>query len=90
MERRETGGFIVDAYLSNDIDDYIYTVNRPILYLKTVTGGELKAIVCSQLLKDYMELISDSTVRRKIERINALFRNCPNDEESVRELMKKL
>lgn len=24
MERRETGGFIVDAYLSNDIDDYIY------------------------------------------------------------------
>ena len=55
MERRETGGFIVDAYLNNDIDDYIYTVNRPILYLKTVTGGELKAIVCSQLLKDYME-----------------------------------
>ena len=51
MERRETGGFIVDAYLSNDIDDYIYTVNRPILYLKTVTGGELKAIVCAKAVE---------------------------------------
>lgn len=86
----EGGGIIVDAYLSNDIDDFIDRVNRPVVHLKTITGGELKAVVCSQQLKDYMEWISDSQVRKKIERINALFRNCPDNEESVRKLMQKL
>lgn len=83
-------GIIVDAYLSEDADDYIDKVNRPILHLKTISGGELKAPVCSQLLKDYMEWISDIKVKKKIERINALFRNCKNDEESVKRLMEML
>lgn len=86
----EGEGIIVDAYLSRDVDDYIDRVNRPVVHLKTVTGGELKAVVCSQQLKDYMEWISDSQVRKKIERINALFRNCQNDEESVKKLKEML
>lgn len=81
---------IVDAYLSNDVNDYIDRVNRPVVHLKTITGGELRAVVCSQLLKDYMSWVSDSTVRKKIEKINALFRRCPDDEKSVRKLMEKL
>ena len=36
---------IVDAYLSNDAGDYVYNINRPILHLKTITGGELRAEV---------------------------------------------
>lgn len=83
-------GIIVDAYLSNDVNDYIDRVNRPVVHLKTITGGELRAVVCSQLLKDYMSWVSDSTVRKKIEKINALFRRCPDDEKSVRKLMEKL
>lgn len=83
-------GIIVDAYLSEDADDFLYTVNRPTLYLKTITGGELRAPVCSQLLKDYMEWISDVKVKKKIEKINELFRNCPEKEESVRKLMEML
>lgn len=83
-------GIIVDAYLSNDVNDYIDRVNRPVVHLKTITGGELRAVVCSQLLKDYMLWVSDSTVRKKIEKINALFRRCPDDEKSVRKLMEKL
>lgn len=86
----EGGGIIVDAYLSRDVDDYIDRVNRPILHLKTITGGVLRAPVCSQLLKDYMEWVSDSKVRKKIEKINTLFRNCQNDEESVKKLMEML
>ncbi len=83
-------GIIVDAYLSEDADDFLYTVNRSTLYLKTITGGELRAPVCSQLLKDYMEWISDVKVKKKIEKINELFRNCPEKEESVRKLMEML
>lgn len=83
-------GIIVDAYLSNDVNDYIDRVNRPVVHLKTITGGELRAVVCSQLLKDYMSWVSDSTVRKKIEKINALFRRCPDDEKSVRKMMEKL
>lgn len=60
-------GIIVDAYLSNDVDDYIDRVNRPVVHLKTVTGGELKAVVCSQSLKDYMEWVADSQVRKKLK-----------------------
>lgn len=86
----EGGGLIIDAYLSDDADDYLYNVNRPILHLKTINGGELKAPVCSQLLKDYMEWISDVKVKKKIEKINELFRNCPEKEESVRKLMEML
>lgn len=83
-------GIIVDAYLSKDADDFIDKVSRPIIHLKTITGGELKAVVCSQQLKDYMEWVADSQVRKKIERINALFRNCPDNEEAVKKLMEKL
>lgn len=90
MERKETGGLIVDAYLSRDADDFIDKVNRPILYLKTISGGVLRAPVCSQLLKDYMEWVANSKVRKKIEKINTLFRNCPDSEESVRKLIEKL
>lgn len=83
-------GLIVDAYLSNDADDYVDKVNRPIIHLKTITGGELKAVVCSQLLKDYMDWVSDIEIKKKIERYNVLFRNCPEKEESVKKLMEKL
>lgn len=83
-------GIIVDAYLSDDVDDYIDKMNRPILHLKTISGGELRAPVCSQLLKDYIEWVADSAVRKKIERINTLFRNCKNDEESVKKLIEML
>lgn len=83
-------GIIVDVYLGKNADDYIDKVNRPTLYLKTITGGVLRAPVCSQLLKDYMEWIADSAVRKKIERINVLFRYCPDDAEAVRKLTEKL
>lgn len=84
------GDLIIDAYLSNDIDDYIDKVSRPIIHLKTITGGELKAVVCSKQLKDYIEWVADSKVRKKIERINIMFRNCPDDEETVKKLTEQL
>lgn len=83
-------GIIVDAYFSEDVDDYIDKVNRPILHLKTISGGELRAPVCSQMLKDYMSWVSNSELRKKIEKYNSLFRNCPNNEDSVKKLMEKL
>lgn len=83
-------GLIVDAYLSNDADDYIDRINRPILHLKTITGGELLAEVCSQRLKEYMDWVSDTTLKRKIETINVLFRHCPAKEEAVKKLVEQL
>ena len=80
---------IVDAYLSNDAGDYVYNMNRPILHLKTITGGELRAEVCSQRLKDYMGWISDPSLKRKIDSINTLFRNCPENELSVKNMAER-
>ena len=80
---------IVDAYLSNDADDYVYKINRPILHLKTITGGELRAEVCSQRLKDYMDWVSDDILKRKIDSINALFRNCPENEYVVKNMAER-
>lgn len=81
---------IVDAYLSNDADDYIDRINRPILHLKTISGGELRAEVCSQSLKDYMDWISDRDLRRKIEKINALFRSCSEDADKVQKIIERV
>ena len=81
---------IVDAYLSNDADDYVYKINRPILHLKTITGGELRAEVCSQGLKDYMNWVSDDVLGRKIDTINALFRNCPENEAAVKNIIDRV
>lgn len=89
-ENLEDTGIITDVYLSKDINDYIYNINRPILHLKTISGGELKALACSQLLENYMLWVTNSVVKKKIEQINAMFRNCPNSEESVRKLLEKL
>ena len=80
---------ILDAYLSNDAGDYVYNINRPILHLKTITGGELRAEVWSQRLKDYMGWISDADLKRKIDSINILFRNCPENELSVKSMVEK-
>ena len=81
---------IVDAYLSNDADDYVYKINRPILHLKTITGGELRAEVCSQRLKDYMDWVTDDVLKRKIDTINALFRNCPENEAAVKNMIDRI
>lgn len=81
---------IVDAYLSSDADDYIDRINRPILHLKTIAGGELRAEVCSRRLKDYMNWVTDDALKRKIDTINALFRNCPESECAVRDLADRV
>lgn len=81
---------ITDAYLSSDADDYIDKINRPILHLKTITGGELRAEVCSQSLMDYMDWVSDSILKRKIETINVLFKNCPENRQVVQMITEKV
>lgn len=81
---------ITDVYLSSDADDYIKQINRPILYLKTITGGELRAEVCSQSLSDYTEWITDSILKRKIETINVLFQNCPENKQAVQMITEKV
>lgn len=81
---------ITDVYLSSDVNDYIKQINRPILHLKTITGGELRAEVCSQSLKDYTGWITDRTLRHKIDTINVLFQNCPENRQAVQIIAEKV